>query len=59
MGQAVRAVCAFCNGLRPEPPGVQQFMVLGQQAWLHLQCRAGYTKSQEMKQEDMREQTRA
>lgn len=44
MGQAARAVCVFCNGLRREPPGVQQFLVCDEQAWLHLQCRSSYEK---------------
>lgn len=56
MGQAVRPLCAFCNGLRHEPPGVQQFRVRGEQVWLHLQCRASYESTAEATQY---EQTRA
>ena len=58
MGQAARPCCEFCNGLRHEPPGVQQFMVRGAQVWLHLQCRGGYEKSPKA-EEVMHEQTRA
>lgn len=45
VGQAARPFCEFCRGVRREPPGVRQFMVWGQQVWLHLQCRAGYEKA--------------
>lgn len=45
MGQATRSVCVFCEGLRREPPGTQQFMVRGEQVWLHLHCRAGYERA--------------
>jgi hypothetical protein len=64
MSQAARAVCEYCGGLRHEPPGVQQFMVIGEQVWLHLQCRYYYEKAHLLRvnplrnMEAMNEQTR-